>query len=316
MDTHKSYQLKVVIAFTLSFLWLLFLVTPASAQNSEPYRIEEFNMNGPGNLEVRTSGGHITVEASETNQVRIEMYASKNGKALLPSDTDLDEFEIEISSSGNKVIATARKKKSNDWKFWHNNNTSISFVIYTPREISSNLKTSGGHIKTLGLHGNQEISTSGGHLELAELRGDVNARTSGGHINIQDFEGEMDARTSGGHIEVNNARGNINVRTSGGHIELAGVGGSMEASTSGGNISANLEEIGRFVNLRTSGGNVSISVPEGIGLDLNLRGSHIRTDLKNFSGSLERDEVEGQINGGGPQIAARTSGGVISISFR
>lgn len=318
MSARDQYKLKVAVAFVLSFLTMILVVSTASASTvtiDDPYRVEEFSMSGPGNLEVRTSGGHITVKASESNRVRVEMYVRKNGRDLSVSDTDLDEFEIDISQSGNTVRAHAKRNNDRGWRFWNNNNISISFVVYTPREMSTDLKTSGGHIETEGLKGRQEIATSGGHLQLSNLMGTVDARTSGGHIEIRDFEGEMNARTSGGHINVDNANGSINLRTSGGHIDLEQISGTVEASTSGGGINAKIDNIGQFVNLRTSGGNVNISVPGDIGLDLELRGSRVRTELKNFSGKVERDEVEGSINGGGPKVSARTSGGTVRISF-
>ncbi|NGP77743.1 DUF4097 domain-containing protein [Balneolaceae bacterium YR4-1] len=318
MSTRDRYKMKVLLIFVLSFASMILLVSTASANTTvkdEPYRVEEFTVSTPGNLNVRTSGGHITVKASESNRVRVEMYVRKNGRDLSASDYDLDDFEIDISQSGNTVRAIAKRENGNNWKFWNNNNVSISFVVYTPREMSSDLKTSGGHIETDGLKGNQEIATSGGHLQLMNLMGTVDARTSGGHIEISDFEGEMNARTSGGHINVLNTNGSINLRTSGGHIDLERISGTVEASTSGGSINADIASIGQFIDLRTSGGNVNISVPDGLGMDLELRGNRVRTELKNFSGKVERDEVEGSINGGGPKISARTSGGTVRISF-
>lgn len=327
MTARNQYITKVAVAFTLSFLLSMLLVVPASAftpasekaevnVKDEPYRIQEFTVNTPGELDVRTSGGHITVRASDGNRVRVEMYVRQNGRSLTPEDTDLDDFDITISQSGNKVTAHAEREGGRNWSFWNNNNISISFVVYTPREMSTQLKTSGGHIETNGLNGNQEVSTSGGHLELINLRGTVDARTSGGHIEISDFEGRMNARTSGGHIEARFTSGELSLRTSGGHIDLENVSGAVEASTSGGSITADIESVGEFVDLRTSGGSISIAVPGGIGLDLDLRGSRVRTELKNFSGQVERDEVEGSINGGGPKISARTSGGTVRISFK
>lgn len=282
----------------------------------DPYRIETFSINTPGNLEVRTSGGHITVEGSSGNEVRVEMYVKKNGRDLNPGDVDLNDWDIAITQSGNTIKASA-KREGNSWSSWgRNNNISISFVVYTPRQISTVLKTSGGHIEAAGLEGKQEISTSGGHLKLANLKGTVEARTSGGHIEMDGLQGEVDARTSGGHISASQSEGSLNVRTSGGHITLNNVGGTVEASTSGGSINADLNSIGQFVNLRTSGGNVTITIPENIGFDINLRGSYVSTNLSNFSGNIERNEVEGKLNGGGPKISARTSGGTVSLSFQ
>lgn len=323
MTARKVYFTKVALAFTLSLVITLLLMIPALAMDSdgktvaqdEPYRIETFDVNGPGTLDVNTSGGHIQVEGSSSNTVRVEMYVRKNGRDLLPEDTNLEDWDIEISQSGNSVKASADRRGRGWSLFGGNNNISISFIVYTPREMSTNLDTSGGHIEIRGLSGNQDISTSGGHLELANLQGTIEARTSGGHIDISDTQGDLDARTSGGHIDVRNSEGNLKVRTSGGHIELADVSGAVEASTSGGGISADFTSVGEFVDLRTSGGNVDIRVPGNIGLDLNLRGSRVSTSLQNFSGEIDRDEVEGRLNGGGPKISARTSGGTVSLSF-
>ncbi len=325
MTKRNTYLSKVAVALSLSLLFTLLLMSPALAAVSEnliktddePYRVESFDIDGNGNLEVNTSGGHITVEGSSSNTVRVEMFVRKNGRNLLPEDTDLNDWEIDISESGQTVKAIAKRNNSDNWNFFgNNNNVSISFVIYTPRDMSSELRTSGGHINTRGLSGTQNIATSGGHLELSNLKGEIDARTSGGHIDIADIQGRMEVRTSGGHINAENLEGELNARTSGGHIDLANVRGSVKATTSGGRISADLPSVNQFVELRTSGGNININLPKNMGLDLNLRGSYVSTNLNNFTGQIERDRVKGQLNGGGPQISARTSGGTVSLTFQ
>lgn len=321
MTTRNIYLTKVALAFGLSLLITFLLILPASAHASaagtdrdDPYRVEEFKISTPGELEVRTSGGHITVEASESNRIRVEMYARRNGRELTPSDTDLEDFDIEISQSGDKISAIA-KRRGTGWN-WGRNNISISFVVYTPREMTTDLKTSGGHIEAVGLDGDQRLSTSGGHLNMINLKGTVDARTSGGHIDIQDFTGKISARTSGGHIEVKRSEGTLDLRTSGGHISLDELSGSVEASTSGGSINAKLTGIEEFASLKTSGGHVNVTVPEGIALELDLKGNRVTTKLVNFSGEVEKDEVRGSINGGGPKLTARTSGGSVRVSFQ
>ncbi len=316
MTTRNIYLTKVFFAVGFSLLLTLIMMTSALAmtpQNQDdPYRIETFNIDTPGELDVKTTGGHITVEGSSQNNVRVEMYVRKKGQNLSPEDTDLENWKIDISQSGNAVKAVAERIDKN----WARNNESISFVVYTPREMSTDLKTSGGHIEALGLSGTQDITTSGGHLDLANLEGTITARTSGGHIDIADVRGNVDARTSGGHIDVQKSQGDLKIKTSGGHIDLAEVSGIVEAATSGGSISADLDSIEESVDLKTSGGSIKIAVPENMGLDLNLQGTYVSTNLKNFSGKVDRNEVEGQLNGGGPIVFARTSGGKISLSFK
>lgn len=322
MVTRKFYLIKVLFVFATSLVLMLVLLRSSHAVASttsfiqdEPYRIEEFNISTPGELEVRTSGGHITVEGSNANTVRVEMFVRKNSKALSVSDNNLENWEIDISKSGNAVKAIAKYKSNNRWSWGSNDRPSISFVVYTPTQISSDLATSGGHIKAHGLEGNQKIKTSGGHLDLANLKGTIEAKTSGGHIDLTNIEGDLDAKTSGGHITVKAVTGKMELKTSGGHIKLDDISGSIKASTSGGNIKADLKTIAQFVNLKTRGGNISIRIPKDIGLDLELKGMFVRGKLKNFSGEMSDNRINGKLNGGGPKVTARTSGGGIKLSF-
>lgn len=316
MTTRKTYLTKVFLAFGFSLLFTLIMMSSALAiPQDDPYRVETFEISTPGELEVQTTGGHITVEGSSSNSVRVEMYVRKNGRDLSAEDTNLDKWEIDISQSSDAVKATAKRNGNNNWN-WDRNDESISFVVYTPQEMSTSLKTSGGHIEAMGIAGNQDIATSGGHIDLANLQGSIEARTSGGHIDITDTQGDVDARTSGGHIDVQSSAGKLKLKTSGGHIDLADISGTVEARTSGGSISADLDSIEEFVNLRTSGGSIKISIPQNSGLDLNLRGSYVSTNLNNFSGKIDHNEVEGKLNGGGPTVSARTSGGKVSLSFK
>ena len=319
MTSRKIYITKVLLALTFSLIFsLLFMsvsANPGSLDQDNPYRTEEFNINTPGELQVRTSGGHITVEGSNSNTVYIEMYVRKDGENLTSSDTNLDKWEIDISQSGNTVKAIAKHRGNNSWSSWNNDRTSISFVVFAPKEMSTDLKTSGGHIEAKNLEGDQTIATSGGHLNLENLKGKIEAKTSGGHIDLLNMEGDLDVRTSGGHISANTVAGTLQAKTSGGHIKLSDISGSIKAATSGGSITANLNTIDQFVDLKTSGGNVDLSIPDNIGVDLQLKGTFVHGTFNNFSGEMENNEVDGKLNGGGPKVTARTSGGTVRLSF-
>lgn len=304
MNTRSNYLLKVALALFGSLLITFLLVLssnvqaqPNTGKEGNPYQVEHFQAANVQSLNVQTSGGHITVEGTSGTEARIEMYVRKNGRSLTSEDTDLSDWEIDISHSGQSINAIA-KRKNNGWGFFNgNNHPSISFIVYTPEEINSNLKTSGGHINASNLSGNQQLKTSGGHIELAMLSGTVDAHTSGGHISGQALNGEIELKTSGGHINLENIDGSLDARTSGGHIN------------------ASLLSISGSLNLKTSGGNIDIAIPGNTGLELNLAGTFVNANIDNFSGKIERNKVNGELNGGGPLLSARTSGGTVSLSF-
>jgi hypothetical protein len=298
------------------------LITSCSAapfiKDGDPYLTKEFTLS-KGDLQVKTSGGSITVSAQEGNKVRVEMYVRKNGHWITPRDEKAKEimegFDIEVSQSGSRITATVERK--NDFSNWFgSNNASISFTVYVPKEMSCNLHTSGGSISLSGVKGEQELKTSGGSLSLNTIIGNVEAGTSGGSINIERYSGRLDAHTSGGSIHLTDAKGELNVHTSGGSIHLDNINGSVEASTSGGGIHANISGLEKYVRLKTSGGGINATIPSGLGVDLDLKGNRVNTKLVNFNGEAEKDRIRGSMNGGGIQVVMSTSGGNVDLDYR
>lgn len=301
----------------------LFLLTNACAasleQKGEPYMVKEFTMDGPGNLKVQTSGGSIDVASHQSNTVRVEMHV-RVGNKRNPSEEAireaLEDYEIDISKTSNTVSAIASRNSSMSGWFGNSNNTSVSFTVYVPQSISCNLNTSGGSISLAGVKGLQDVKTSGGSLTLQRIDGEMNARTSGGSIRVENYSGVLDAHTSGGSIKLNDARGLLSVYTSGGSITLDNVSGSVEAKTSGGGINANLVALDKHLTLKTSGGSITATIPEGLGLDLDLKGNRVNTRLMNFNGEAEKDRIIGSMNGGGIPVVMSTSGGSVNLQYQ
>lgn len=280
--------------------------------NGTPYLVKEFNVTTPVQIKVRTSGGFINVESRYSNKVRVEMYVHKNGRNLTKKDTDLKNYDIEISKSGNEIQAIARRKSGIHFGFW--NNMSINFVVYGPKNANCDIRTSGGHLELTGLNGQLNAHTSGGGIRATDVSGEVKLNTSGGAITVNHQNGNLSANTSGGPIRVSDADGTLTLRTSGGGIRLDEVSGQIDARTSGGGIRASVKNVKNYLTLRTSGGNISASIPSGQGYDLDLSGSSVHTHLSDFDGSMKSDNVRGTVKGGGPKIVLKTSGGSIHLN--
>ena len=114
---------------------------------------------------------------------------------------------------------------------------------------------------------------------------------------LGDFVGSYRRRVRVGEA---GAAGAVQVRTSGGSVE-AGMAGQPDVDS----------------ELRTSGGNVTFHLPDGFQADLsvNASGGRISSDFpelepENSSGG---GTLEQSLNGGGPDLVMRTSGGSIRI---
>jgi hypothetical protein len=335
------------------FFVLVITVAARAQSDNEPFLTKSLSKDAIRDVYARTSGGGIAVMGVSDAEARIEVYIKGNNNRDLSKDEIKErlkeDYDLDVSASGGKLTAVAKNRSSFgfNWK----NALSISFKIYVPKNVSSDLNTSGGSIKLSNLAGNQNFSTSGGSLDLEKLSGRINGKTSGGSIKIRDAKDDIDLSTSGGSIDADNVSGNIELstsggsitlnrlkgnidaetsggtiradgingelraHTSGGSINLKEISGSVDASTSGGGMDIEIQNIDKYVTANNSGGNIHLTLPGNKGMDLKLHGDRIKVDaLSNFSGQQDERNLNGTINGGGPDVNIRTSGS-ITVAF-
>lgn len=327
----------------------------AQAENETPFLTKSFANESIKGVEVKTSGGSISVTGVSPSEARVEVFVRPNNRTGDVSKAEIERrlrenYDLEVSVKSNKVIALAKQKQQNlDGK----NSLSISFKVFTPKNIVSSLQTSGGSIHLKNLTGNQDFATSGGSLHVDNLSGKVRGRTSGGSIhvanstddinlatsggsihadncsgnlrlatsggslNLTGLQGNIEANTSGGSIQGNNIRGELTTNTSDGSIRLSDLACSLETSTSGGNINVSIKEFGSYVRISNSAGNVDIRIPVNKSVDLKLSGQRVTTTaLSNFKGTMDKEEVEGKLNGGGIPLIVRAGSGKVNLSLQ
>lgn len=299
---------------SFAFLFLFFFSVSVSAFQADPYLTKEFTLNGSVNLKVETSGSSVAVTGASGNQVIVDMYVKYDGREIEMENEEVERelanYNLDISQSGN-TIAVIIKKKNNNGR----NKLNLSFKIQVPEEMSSKIQSSGGSISIDGLRGEQEISTSGGSIQVVNSSGSLQTESSGGSFRTENFEGNIEVESSGGSIKITHLTGDLNVNTSGGSVNLEDISGSISANTSGGSIRAELSNVEKSVSMMTSGGSITAIVPEGLGLDLNLSGGRVNSNLSNFNGEVKKDKVVGKINGGGIPVTMQSSGGSINLEF-
>ena len=301
------------ILFSALFFFASIIVAYAQPNLGKPYKSETFKVDGSTRLEVQTSGGHIHVAQRSNSEVEVEMFVRKNNRSYSEDEVSLDDYTISIQKMGNTIQAIG--KKNGGFGYMNSeDNYSIHFVIYTPRTVNAELRTSGGHISLMGIEGKIDAKTSGGHITCEDLAGSVTLKTSGGHIDLTYFEGMLNASTSGGNITFKNVAGDLGFHTSGGNLELKNVSGTINGKTSGGNITATILSIDKECYLKTSGGSIKVQLPSGQGFDIDAKGSRVSSRLSDFSGSIERDEINGKVRGGGGNVHLKTSGGSITLT--
>lgn len=300
---------------------LLLLAAPLTADTIH----RTFNAAEGGTLTVDADVGDITVRTAPANGVVVDIDRR-------PS-SDVKYLETTFSQSGNDVTVRERYTGGHHWFHW--NSLTVHFIVTVPARYNVHLNTAGGDIKVADLRGFVDAHTSGGNLDLGRINGPVTAKTSGGDIRLTASAGNIDVRTSGGTVKVGDVNGSVvakssggdievhrgaadmTVSTSGGNITLDEVLGAVDAHTSGGNVRARIaQQPRRDSTLSTSGGSVVVTLAPNVAVDLDAHtsGGNIETDVNvAVIGKLSEGNLAGKVNGGGPRLVLRSSGGSIKL---
>lgn len=220
------------------------------------------------------SGGTLYLD-SDSGSVDVQSHDKDTVEVLVKiKDNDADSFKVTYEQDGNDIKIEGEKGRS-----FFSNSGNVKLIIKIPNKYNVDLETGGGSIK------------------LSDLNGKVNAHTFGGSISLGRIQGDVTVKTSGGTIRVEEVAGNINAHTS---------GGSIRAMIS--------KQPTDDCRLTTSGGSVTAYLLPSIKVDLraSTSGGRVRSEF-GVDGSVSKRSIKGQINGGGPDLVLKTSGGSVSI---
>jgi hypothetical protein len=266
-----------------------------------------------GTLTFKAMVGAIDLKTHDKDEVTYDAVLKPGDGS---DDQILDLVEFVYQAAGGDVKITVRWK---DDKQPRRANLNARHTLVVPSRYNVDVRSSGGSISASeDIHGRVAAYTSGGSIRFGKVNGPVKAQTSGGGITLEDVKGNAEVETSGGSIQVGNVDGNVLANTSGGGITVGTVTGELKAKTSGGSIRAELNgQIDKPLELRTSGGHISLAVPADFKATLNAHtsGGKVESELP-VQGTVKRETITGELNGGGPAVTLSTSGGNIKLAKR
>jgi hypothetical protein len=282
-------------------------------------------------------GGAFSLD-SDIGDVVLTGGSTSGARVLVTSDADLDrdfEFTFDESAHGATVKIKRRGSVKRLFGGWsENNHTHITIQVPAKADVrlstsggsinasrltgSLDVRSSGGSLDVEAIEGRVDAGTSGGGIRMRDVRGDAIASTSGGGITITDVGGSLRADTSGGGITITSVKGDVHASTSGGGVDVRAAGGRVEASSSGGGVTV------RFVTGNSSGGVVSssggpvrveIDPAAHMSIDASASGGSVDSDVPvTVQGKVANDSLRGEMNGGGPLLRLRSSGGGVRIA--
>jgi len=266
-----------------------------------------FNTMPGKNFKLRAYSGDVTITTSDEPQVYIKIFGNDRAEKKV-------KFDFNESDEGVTITAVGH----DNWNFFNlGRGIKLRFEIRLPRTYNAKVSSSGGDIRLEDLNGRIELGSSGGDIIIRNTNGSAIVSTSGGEVNLDSTTGNLDLKTSGGDIKSVGFNGDISAFTSGGSIILKGGNGKIDASTSGGDIELDYTGQNMGIHLETSGGDITLKLPHDFSANarMSTSGGSIHCDFPgNNVTNISSGKYEADLNNGGNELTAKTSGGNISVS--
>jgi DUF4097 and DUF4098 domain-containing protein YvlB len=294
-----------------------------------------FNVHPGGTIIIDADIGDIKVTSGAAN-VSVDVIRRAKTSSRSSAEELFKDLDVTFAQEQNDVRIRARYNHPSSWFHWiWNSDLEVRFVVNVPSQYNVDLTTSGGDIVVSDLAGRVKVHTSGGDVSLGRIAGAVDAytsggdvsmagshagatlSTSGGDIKVGDAAGALTVKTSGGSIDIHRASADLKAHTSGGSIDIGDAAGAIDASTSGGSITAHLSRQPHADSkLSTSGGGITVHVASNVALDIDAHtsGGDVASDVPvTIFGKQNDSTLNGKMNGGGPKLVLRSSGGDIRL---
>lgn len=305
--------ISLILAFTLAFTACEEI---SWAESKEDILTKSFNVSEGGVLTMDVERGSIELDTHKGETVNVKIIMKARASNESKAQEIFEDYQIDFKHTGSDVTIDAEWEGRKGF-FSRGNKLRVQFLVTVPEKYDLDLITSGGSISVSEIEGEVKVRTSGGSLKFDTVKGEVWGRTSGGSIKLEGCTGNADVDTSGGSISIGKVEGEVKAHTSGGSISVNEVMGTINASTSGGSVSAYISRQPQGdCTLKTSGGSVTASLGKGIKVDLDAKtsGGRVYTDFPvTMKGEIKKHKLNAKINGGGPELYIRTSGGNIKI---
>lgn len=167
------------------------------------------------------------------------------------------------------------------------------------------------------------VSSKNGKITLSgiDLQGKLDASSDFGDISIENVAAQSYiAITKNGRIQVVGATGDVTAESDFGDIEVTGVKPLViDLSTNNGAITFDGELSQGSHVARTEFGDVTLSLPGSAAFNFDLQTEFGTIDVEfpvTISGKPDEKHWQGQVNEGGPGLAASTDNGDITINIR
>jgi len=275
-----------------------------------------------GMVKLEVFYGSVMVEAAEGDVIRAEVTLDFETDQETVADRVQKNLTLAFAQKGSVVTVGAEYSRSVHWDFENWPPVKPAFKLFVPARCNLDLFTHDGNLVVGVLGGAMKARTHYGSITFRGVQGSIEARSEFGDITVQHCTGALKLRSVSGNFRVGPVGGFADVFGYGGEIEVQSAGGGIKAETSGADLLVGFAHpVTAPATLSTGGANVILTFDQHSACTLDLRASIFgkvvnvkdRLRLTPTSGGFGKSRLKATLNGGGPLIAVKASGGYVYV---
>ncbi len=251
---------------------------------------QSYPLTADGSVAIDDSSGDVTVTGWSNDSIQVTI------KTTAWSTDDLNRLGATIDPASDRISIAATYPH-------HCMNCDVSFDVKVPV---------GAHVS---------IGTSSGDISVTSVSGPVRTDASSGDVELHDIAGDVRAHTSSGDLKLDHITGSVSAFVSSGDIDATGLADDVDLGSSSGSVSASFATFDRVrsVRLDSASGDVELTVPRGVGFDLEATTSSGSIDSNLDLPIRDRSAgatVSARVGSGKAAVEMRTTSGDISVKMR
>jgi hypothetical protein len=243
--------------------------------------IKTFTTPDPVALYVALGAGTLTVEATDTDESRVEIDGPRD-----------DEFTVE--HRGRHLVIVAPKGRF--LGIGHDSHT-VRVVVPIGSDLAT--KTGSADTETIGSLGAIRLRTGSGNVEVERADGALVVDSGSGDVRCHEAAGEVRIKSGSGDIDLGDVRGNTGistgsgdvvigvvhertvVKTGSGDLELKRSESDVSLTTASGDLVVGHADRGR-ITARNVSGDVRVGIPAGtpVWTDVNTVSGDVASNLQ------------------------------------
>ncbi|MFC3456388.1 DUF4097 family beta strand repeat-containing protein [Amycolatopsis speibonae] len=251
----------------------------------ETVRVEDFEAEGPIEIDVSVAIGRVTIELTGESGVHAEVR--RDGGEQQPwvdGMTSLlswvgERFGDQLGGSpGNPVsdaVAQTRIEKVGNRlvvqapKAWQLKNVPLAVTVRAPAGSHLEVRAGAADVTVSGSAGRADLLTGSGKICLERADGSAIVRTGTGDIKLGPTLSGLQLRTGSGSVEAASVSGSATVATGTGDVWLGEIAGEVLARTGSGDLSV-ADAASGSLELTTGSGEVRVGIRGGVQAEIDL----------------------------------------------